>query len=73
MDEKVFEQVYQDCLSNRPIQLTAMQDENFRYACKKAVLENPTLSFPHWVTAANIYLNLILSFPQIELGPIVEP
>jgi len=34
------------------------QLQQFRYACKKAVLENPGLGFENWVMAANIYMRL---------------
>lgn len=53
--------------------LHAIDVEKFKYACKKAVLENPSLGFEDLCMACNIYLNLIKEFPQIDLGDIKLP
>ena len=67
------EKLYNALLRKRGVQLTAMQDEKFRYACKKAIPENPGLGYDGLLTACNIYLKFILDFPDMDLGPIIEP
>ena len=52
--------------------LNDSQKEKLYYACEKSIRENPELDFNDWKTAANIYLNFIIDFPLIDLGPIVE-
>jgi hypothetical protein len=53
--------------------LSDYQVETFRYACKKAVVENPTLNFNDLCIAARIYLNLIRQFPLLDLGQLNHP
>jgi hypothetical protein len=69
LEEKLFHGV----LEKRNVILTPDQSEKLRYACKKAILENPGLGYEGLLTACNIYLNLILSSPTIDLGPIIQP
>lgn len=49
---------------------TQLQMEKFKYACKKAVQENPDLGFNDLCIACRIYMNFIREFPGIDLGPI---
>lgn len=50
--------------------LHPMQVEKFRYACEKAVVENPDLGFNNLIIACRVYLNLIYDLPEIDLGGI---
>jgi hypothetical protein len=52
--------------------LTEPQIGKFEFACKKAVEENPNLEFGNLCIACRIYLNFIISFPDLDLGPVVK-
>jgi hypothetical protein len=64
------EELYHEILKKRRVTLSPMQDEKFRFACKKSIPENPGLGFSGLLLACNIYLNFILDSPDLDLGPI---
>ena len=41
--------------------------EKFRYACEKAVLENPGLDFGNLVKVCGFYLNTLKEYPECNL------
>jgi len=47
--------------------LNELQAAKFRHACYKTYVENQGNSFEELITAAKIYLNLILDFPELSL------
>ena len=47
--------------------LTTKQNDTFLLACNRVFLDNPDNSFSGHITAARIYLNYILSFPDLTL------
>lgn len=51
----------------------SMQVEKFRFACKKAVAENPKLHFSDLRKACKIYYTLISLNPNVDLGDIIIP
>ena len=53
--------------------LTESQVDKFRFACKKAVAENPGLVFNGLLKACAIYLGFIREFPDCDLGDIKLP
>jgi hypothetical protein len=63
------EELYQEILKKRKVVLNPVQDEKFKFACKKSIPENPGLGFSDLLLACNIYLNFILDFPDLDLGP----
>lgn len=65
--------MYNDVLETRKVVLSDLQRQKFLYACEKAIAENPTLNFSGQKQAASIYLNYILDFPELDLGPIITP
>ena len=73
MDSELIKKLYETVLAKRNVGLTDLQRKKFLSACEKTIAENSNLNFEHWTTAANIYLNFVLDFPQLDLGPIVEP
>jgi hypothetical protein len=73
MDKELIESLYTTVLEKRKIRLTELQRTKFMWACEKAIVENPTLNFHDWTIAAQIYLNFVLNFPDVDLGPIVGP
>jgi hypothetical protein len=73
MDKELIEKLYDTVLEKRKVRLTDIQQIKFRWACEKTIAENLGLNFHDWTIAANIYLNFVLDFPQLDLGPIVEP
>lgn len=46
------------------------QKAKFKYACEKAVFENPDLDFNELLIACRIYFNFIRDFPELDLGEI---
>ena len=65
MDNKLFMHFENNgALSN----LTDEQISKFKFACKKAVVDNPKLDFNDLCIACRIYLNFIISFPDLNLG-----
>ena len=73
MDKEIIDKLYDTVLENRKIQLTDIQQIKFRLACEKTIIENPGLNFHDWTVAAQIYLNFVLDFPHLDLGPTVKP
>ena len=73
MDKELIEKLYDTVLEKRKIRLTDIQQIKFRWACEKTIAENTGLNFQDWTIAANIYLNFVLDFPQLDLGPIADP
>lgn len=73
MDKTLIQKLYDTVLVKRKVNLTDLQSIKFLRACEKTIAENPSLNFHDWTTAANIYLNFVLDFPQLDLGPIIEP
>lgn len=73
MDKELIEKLYETVLAKRKVRLTDLQEIKFRWACEKTIAENPGLNFNDWTVAAQIYLNFVLNFPDLDLGPIVEP
>ena len=71
--KELIDRLYNHCIQKRRLELTEGQADLFRYACEKSIKENPSLDFDNLSIAANIYLNLILDNPTIDLGPIQEP
>jgi hypothetical protein len=71
--ETEINKLYDTILKKRGVQLTEVQSDKFRWACEKAIVENPEFTFSDWVIAGQIYLNLILRDPNLELGQIVLP
>lgn len=69
--EEIIEKIYQEISKSK--QLNPVLQEKLKLACRKAVLENPTLGYESWLYAARIYLNFIVDFPHLELGPVVPP
>lgn len=67
------EKLYNEVLEKRKVILDSSQEEKFRFACKKAIPENPGASYSDLFHACNIYLNFILSFPSLDLGGIKMP
>ncbi len=65
--------IHAQVLSERGVLLSDIQNEKFLFACEKSIAENPPLNFQGWKQAASIYLNYILDFPELDLGPIVMP
>jgi hypothetical protein len=64
--------VYNAVLQKKGTTLSQNQKNKFLLACEKSIIENPTLDFNDWVTAAKIYLNFIIDFPNLDLGQIGE-
>ncbi|MCL2290855.1 MAG: hypothetical protein FWC34_09185 [Bacteroidetes bacterium] len=52
--------------------LTELQLSKFEFACEKAVEENPNLGFDDLCIACGVYLNFIISFPELDLGPVLK-
>jgi hypothetical protein len=73
VDQKTIQEIYKKVLSQRKVNLNPVQDHKFLFACEKSIAENPNLSLEDWTYAANVYLNYILRYPTIDLGPIIEP
>jgi hypothetical protein len=72
-EQTIEEKLYNDVLEKRGVKLTPAQEEKFRYACMKVVPENPGAGYFDLMAACHIYLNFILSNPQIDLGPVKLP
>jgi hypothetical protein len=53
--------------------LSETQINKFKFACEKAVAENPGLGFNDLCIACRVYLNFISDSPDIDLGPIRMP
>lgn len=70
MESMLFEEF---AIKGKLTDLSSYQVEQFRYACKKAVVENPDLNLPDLCIAARIYLNFIREFPDIDLGGLHPP
>ena len=47
--------------------LSQKQNDTFMLACRRVFLDNPDNSFSDHIIAARIYLNYILSFPDLTL------
>lgn len=54
-------------LAKRGVKLTDDKLAKLRYACEKAVNENPDSSFEYLLEATSIYLNFIIDFDRLEL------
>lgn len=62
------ERLYNYVRSRRNVDLDTLQEIKFRLACFKSIKENPNLSsLSDLAIAANIYLNFILKYPDMEL------
>lgn len=62
------ERLYNYVRSRRGVDLDTLQEIKFRLACFKSIKENPNLSsLSDLAIAANIYLNFILRYPDMEL------
>ena len=62
------ETLYHYVLENKGIKLSATNDLKFRMACLRALKDNPNLgSLYNYGIAGEVYLNLILSFPELTL------
>ena len=48
-------------------ELAPKQNATFLLACRRVFLDNPDNSFSDHIIAAQIYLNYILSFPDLTL------
>ena len=48
-------------------ELAPKQNATFLLACRRVFLDNPENSFSDHIIAARIYLNYILSFPDLTL------
>ncbi|MFA6083513.1 MAG: hypothetical protein WC743_04120 [Mucilaginibacter sp.] len=72
-DQGIQEKLYKDVLEKRGVKLSGIQDEKFRYACMKAVAENPEFRYFDQMAACHIYLNFILNNPEVDLGPVKRP
>ncbi len=70
MDEKLFDYYKTKGLLN---DFSGSQIEKFRYACKKAIVENPKLDFNELLIACNIYHSIIRDFPGCDLGDVNIP
>jgi len=66
------EELYHQILKKRKVVLNSVQAEKFKFACKKSIPENPGLDFSGLLLACNVYLNFILDFPDLDLGPIKQ-
>lgn len=53
------------------VEFSEIQVSKFRFACSKAVLENPNLGFNDLLIACRIYLGVIREFPDCDLGDAV--
>lgn len=53
--------------------LADLQVEKFRFACEKAVAENPDLGFDRLVKVCSFYLDMIRDFPDCDLGGFNPP
>ena len=71
-DKELIERLYDTVLEKRKVDLTELQRAKFLWACGKTIAENPALDFHDWIIAAQIYLNFVLNFPDLDLGPIVQ-
>ena len=65
--------LYNKTLAKNNIILTPIQEYKFLHACEKCIIENPTLNINELILAAQIYLNLILNFPELDLGGFQPP
>ena len=59
--------------TNLLIGFNSIQIEKFQFACRKAVLENPNLSFSDLCKACKIYRNIIALNTEVDLGNIILP
>lgn len=66
IDEQV-EILFLSAIQKSTRTLTSTQKVKLKLACQKTILDNPDLSLLDWCQAANLYLNLILEFPDLEL------
>jgi hypothetical protein len=67
------EQLYVEILTTKKLHLNPVQEGKFRYACEKAILENPGAGFDDLLIACRIYLNFIVDWPDLDLGPVKFP
>lgn len=61
--------IYDAVLQKSKVQLNSMQDEKFKEACKRVLIDNPDLDFNNHVIAATVWLKNILDFPTIQFPP----
>lgn len=73
MDLTLVDDLYHTAIRLKQVELTEVQSTKFYYACQKTAIENPQLPISDLLIATRIYLNLILAFPDIDLGHIVQP
>lgn len=52
------------------VEFSEDQVSKFRFACSKAILENPNLGFNDLLFACKIYLDIIRDFPGCDLGDV---
>jgi len=64
MEEKLFD-YFKD--GRKLDDLTPLQVEKFKEACRKAISENPGLGFRDLIEACNHYLVYIKRFPDLSL------
>lgn len=65
--------LYEEILKIKNPILNSENDEKLKFACKKAIIENPHLDFSGHLNVVAKYLQLILDFPQLDLGQIIKP
>lgn len=68
MNEKLFNHYQVKGLLN---EFSDSQISKFRYACSKAIMENPHLDFNDLVVACDIYYSIIRDFPNCDIGDII--
>ncbi len=67
------EKLYCEVLQTRGVKLTPEQDKKFRYACMKAIPENPNAGYFDLMAICHIYLSFILNNPGLDLGSVNLP
>lgn len=71
MNNDLTKELYDSVIKSRNVNLTDLQRIKFLNACEKTIEENPTLNLQGLKIAANIYLNFVLDFQDLDLGPTV--
>ncbi|UXD70226.1 hypothetical protein MUK51_02825 [Sphingobacterium faecium] len=67
------EKLYLETLAEKKVTLNSINGERFKFACHKAIIENPEANYGELKIACRIYLNLILTSPDIDLGGVIHP
>jgi hypothetical protein len=70
MTDNDIKKLYDTTLQKANIsELSQIQSVKFLEACKRIFIDNPDNGFNEHIAAARIYLNYILSFPDLTLPP----